>query len=217
MKTIKVILFSLFLAGSLGIIAAMFWEQELKFTKPTPRPLGFVATAKEGDVLSPTQFIAVAQGKPTMLHFFNSNCPCSRFNMQEVAYLVETYGSRVNFVAVLQDKDPKAANDFLEKYNLKMSTILDSAGVVSDYYGVYSTPQAVLLDVSEKIYYKGNYNKARFCNSRKTAFANLAINSLLAGQPLPKFVQQASVPYGCTLPSDVQQPPSFLSSLNIFN
>jgi len=213
----KILFFSLFAAGSFGIICWMFWEQEVKYMKPTIKPKGFIETASLGEIRSLAGFTTIDTNKPTMLHFFSSNCPCSRFNMREISHLAEKYGKQVNFIVVLQDRSAKSANEFIEKYELDMHIVLDSLGTISDFYGIYSTPQTVLLNESERIFYKGNYNKARFCNSRKTAFADLAITSLLSNQQLPRFEQQASMPYGCSLPSDDTSYPSFLSTINIFN
>ena len=67
--------------------------------------------------------------------------------------------------------------------------------------GVYSTPQAVLLDINNTLYYRGNYNKSRYCTDRKSNYAQMAIDSLLAHRGEPVFNQYALKAYGCSLPT----------------
>jgi hypothetical protein len=53
------------------------------------------------------------------------------------------------------------------------------------------------------IYFKGNYNKSRFCTRKETRYVELALDSLIQHKPLPLFVQnELTLPYGCALPSD---------------
>jgi hypothetical protein len=66
--------------------------------------------------------------------------------------------------------------------------------------GVYSTPQAVILDAQGLLYYRGNYNKTRYCTDPNTSYANIALDSLLNDHQYPHFNQFALKAYGCTLP-----------------
>ena len=42
-------------------------------------------------------------GKPVFLHFFNPDCPCSRFNMSNFEAIVKQYGWQVDFVIVVMN------------------------------------------------------------------------------------------------------------------
>jgi hypothetical protein len=66
--------------------------------------------------------------------------------------------------------------------------------------GVYSTPQAVLIDAEGKLFYRGNYNKHRYCTVEATNFARMALDSLLSGSTMNHPEQAALVSYGCALP-----------------
>jgi hypothetical protein len=68
--------------------------------------------------------------------------------------------------------------------------------------GVYSTPQVVLVDTQSSIFYRGNYNLSRYCLSKNTKFAELAIQDLLAGKTAPSFLSLVTEPYGCSLPGN---------------
>jgi hypothetical protein len=90
---------------------------------------------------------------------------------------------------------------------------LDRDGTLSDRCGIYSTPQSALLDKDSKLYFKGNYNAARYCTRKETSFAEIAMDHLLKNEPLPLWVTtELTLPYGCTLPSDDPNPSFDISS-----
>ncbi|HZI23935.1 MAG TPA: TlpA disulfide reductase family protein, partial [Chryseolinea sp.] len=147
--------------------------------------------------------IPTAGGKPTLLHFFNFDCPCSRFNMRDFESMAKQFGNDVNFYVVIQSADEHGHERFKKKYGLDIPTILDKDGSISDKCGIYATPQGVLLDKEFTIYFKGNYNIARYCTKKETKFAEIAIGHLLKNEPLPLALQyELKEPFGCSLPSD---------------
>jgi hypothetical protein len=200
--------------GSFSLVAAIligwvFWQQELKYTRPTPRPADFhdVPIGSNVDLT----FAALSAGKPTLLHFFSPDCPCSRFNMSQFESMSRKYAHKVNVLVVLQADDDDAVDDFKEKYELNLPVVLDKDGKISERCGIYSTPQAVILNSANVLYFKGNYNKSRFCTRKETSYAQIALDSLIAGKSLPLFLQnEVTLPYGCELPSD-ETPTSFMS------
>ncbi|WP_185154405.1 redoxin domain-containing protein [Fulvivirga sp. M361] len=176
----------------------MFWKQEYKFLQPTPIPEN-LKTIHKGDTLD-IPFLRTFQ-KNTYIHFYNYDCPCSRFNIKEFQAMVRKYDDQIKFIAVLQteDNDAKAIKKFKKKYDLGIETLLDPKGEIAHTLGVYSTPQAVILK-GNTLFYKGNYNKARFCLSKNTRFAELALAALLNNEPSPSFPAIAEIAYGCELP-----------------
>ena len=74
-------------------------------------------------------------------------------------------------------------------------------GPLAHAVGIYSTPQAAVLDADGGLFYQGNYNLTRYCRDRETEFARLALERLRLGAPAPQFVSAATVAYGCPLPS----------------
>ena len=80
-----------------------------------------------------------------------------------------------------------------------MPHIVDRGAAIARCLGVYSTPQAVLLDRDGRLVYRGNYNTSRYCTEPTTQFVRLALESLqqhraLASEP------EAGIAYGCALP-----------------
>ncbi len=197
----RIILFSVFVLSAAGFIGWIFWEHEIKYASPTPLPDNFrnVSIGSQIDLSG----MHIPSGKSTVLHFFNPDCPCSKFNMKDFESLSKKYRAHLNFYIVLQSDDADAAADFKNRYALDLPVITDLDGSISDLCGIYSTPQAVVLDESSVIYFKGNYNKSRFCTRKETRYVEIALDSLVQHKPLPLFVQnELTLPYGCTLPSD---------------
>jgi peroxiredoxin len=197
----KVFLFVAFVLSSASLIGWIFWEHEIKYASPTPLPVNFknVSVGTTVDLAS----LNIPSGKSTVLHFFNPDCPCSKFNMKDFESLSRKYRSEINFYIVLQSDDEDAVADFNERYELDLPVIADVDGAISDRCGIYATPQAVLLNTSSVIYFKGNYNKSRFCTRKETRYVEIALDSLIENKPLPIFVQnELTLPYGCALPSD---------------
>lgn len=52
--------------------------------------------------------------------------------------------------------------------------------------GVYGTPQAVIPDGEGRLYYRGNYNRSRFCPQEWTEYVRLTLTEGRTLPPLPK-------------------------------
>lgn len=195
-------------SGLLGGAGAAFWYQDWQYSLPTPRPSGLRQPAI-GTIPRQLAALTLAQhGHPLFLHFYNPGCPCSRFNLDQIRALTAKYGSRVQFVAVVQGDSPWNKPMDPHSLGLPMKTVIDQGGAIAHACGVYSTPQGVLLDVKGQLYYRGNYNSSRYCTESATQYARIALDSLLAGNPPPKLPASATVSYGCPLPSNIKGNPA---------
>jgi thiol-disulfide isomerase/thioredoxin len=183
----------------LSLSAASFWLQDWQYSQPTPRPAEFTQPPLSQHVQLGTFGLPVADEKPVFLHFFNPSCPCSRFGLDHLRWLHSRYKGEIQFVAVLQGDTPNLQQEF-DKLKLDMPSVVDTSKQIANATGVYSTPQAVLLDTDSRLYFRGNYNASRYCITPETAFAQIALESMLARKPLPAFPPAASTAYGCPLP-----------------
>jgi hypothetical protein len=201
MRVFLAVLLTLSILTGIGLI---FWHQEWRFSKPTPKPINLL-NVQSGDSLSSDLLftLGLKVDEQAFIHFYNFDCPCSRFNIKEFQNLVIQYEPEVTFLAILEtvDKDVDEIKDFKEKYDLGIDTRLDSEGLIAEQLGVYSTPQAVLVK-NQQIFFSGNYNKARFCTTQNTKFANLALSAMIDGREAPVFPELATVAYGCELPAN---------------
>jgi len=201
----RVLTWCLLLSGEAALAAlvgATFWYQDWQYSLPTPRPAALVQPSLGETILLPELAHDSAPRRPLLLHFFNPSCPCSRFNLQHVRELICHFDKRVEVVAVLQARDTEAALAAFEQLNVPCRAIADKEGKLAQRMGVYSTPQAVVLDANSRLYYRGNYNVSRYCTSSETEFARLAVAACLANEKLPSFIEEAAIAQGCTLPAN---------------
>lgn len=184
-------------------IGAAFWQQDLRWSLPTPRPAGLVAPPLGSQLeLPPALARELRPDVPALLHFFNPACPCSRFNLDHVRELEREFGERIRVVFVVQGADADVVARALESVHAAAPCVLDPGGAIAHSFGVYSTPQAVVLDRAGKLAYRGNYNSSRFCVDPASEFAHLALEDVLAGRPVRTFSALATTAYGCALPAD---------------
>jgi hypothetical protein len=195
MKKLMVIVWLLLLLSAVG---ALFWYNELQYQLPTPIPDGYVAV-KQGRLINLNGALKTDHTKPLFLHFFNPDCPCSRFNIKQFKALVNEYGHNLNFVVVVMSTKTFTVQEIQDKFDLKIPVIFDKGIAVA--CGVYSTPQVALLDNQNRLYYRGNYNRSRYCTDEKTSYAKTAIKGLLNDHANLVFSQLALRSYGCRLPN----------------
>lgn len=176
------------------IIGVLFWRNELKYQLPTPVPLDY----KQVSFGSFIDLPFAANKKPVFIHFFNPDCPCSRFNMKYFRALVRDYSDRINFMIVPMAEDGWTAEKIQKKFGLSIPVIKNAQ--IAEQCGVYSTPQAVILDEEQHLYYRGNYNRSRYCTDPKTAYAKNALDAFL-NREQKTFEPMALKAYGCELPT----------------
>lgn len=198
-NSVKKIIIGCWLTALLFIIVFIFWRQEYVYSTPTPIPTDY-SPVMVGQQINFNENYFISSGKPTFIHFFNPDCPCSRFNMPYFKTLVLKYGDKVNFALVVFNKLRSFTDEeVLGKYNLNIPVIHDS--LIAKKCGVYSTPQAVIIDSKGHLIYRGNYNQSRYCANKKTNYAEATLDSLLERKKIPDFGLSASKSYGCTLPN----------------
>ena len=200
-KNLFVISFLFLLFSGIFVI---FWQQELRYLLPTPIPPGYhpVATDQPVDL---TGYLSEPLSKPVLLHFFSADCPCSRFNIDHFRYLVDHYRDSIDFYVVLPGENTQEViTQFQEQYGVSIPVLIDWDEHLAKACGVYSTPQAAVITLQSQLYFRGNYNRARYCTDRGTSYAELAIKALYQGSPPPYFAKLATQSYGCQLPSQTE-------------
>ena len=197
------------LLAILAGVSAVFWQQELQYSLPTPVPEGYQPIAPGTPVRLAALGLKREQptGQPHLLHFFSPECPCSRFHLRRFANLVADYHAVVNIAVVVAEPDlvaptQRLLNQRLADLALPIPVLLDSGQRLAQAAGVYATPQALITDAEGSLYYRGNYNRSRYCTDPGTRFAKQALDSLQAGRPAPNFDNLATTAYGCEWPLD---------------
>jgi hypothetical protein len=191
-------LLAMWLIAILVIIVLLFWQNEWKYSLPTPVPPNY-HLVKPGDIITINYQASLKEHKPLFLHFFNPACPCSRFNIPHFKSLVKKYNNSINFAVVIVSNDTTyTVKDIQDKFGLSVPVLFDKSLATS--CGVYSTPQAALIDADNKLYYRGNYNRSRYCTDPNSNYAQQAVDSLLAHHFNIAFGEAAIKSYGCQLP-----------------
>lgn len=202
MRTRPVLTWIALLGGEACLAAltiGVFWYQDWRYSLPTPRPAALVQP-ELGSLISLDELVRDSS-RPVWLHFFNPNCPCSQFNLDHVRNVIAQFGDRVQVVAVLEATAPVHLETWA-KFHLNCPAVVDEGGAIAKRAGVYATPQGVVLDEHRRLYYRGNYNLARYCTAEETEFVRLAIEGCLAHQPAGSLPTAASVAVGCELPAN---------------
>jgi hypothetical protein len=181
-----------------SLVGSLFWYNEIVYHLPTPVPENYKPVAP-GTTIKLNKELEADHSKPLFLHFFNPDCPCSRFNISNFKLLVKQYGNHVNFVIIVMNNKFCTAKQIQNKFDLKVPVLFDAS--IAPACGVYSTPQAVLLDTGHHLYYRGNYNSNRYCVDERTSYAKIAIVGLLHDHARLIFSQLALKAYGCRLPN----------------
>ena len=180
----------------LAVVGSIFWYYDIKYSMPTPVPVNYRHVHSATLVKLPDGLEKCRGG--LFIHFYNPACPCSRFNKALFKSLAVKYRTRVNFVVVVLSKEKYTKTQLQEMFDINVPVITDSGLAKS--CGVYSTPQAVIVDQYHRLYFRGNYNTSRYCTNPETNFAELAINDFLESKQYPLFGVSATRAYGCSLP-----------------
>jgi hypothetical protein len=183
-------------------MAYIFWYTDWQYSLPTPVPEQYRPVGT-GSIVDLGGKLTVPGDKPVFLHFFNPDCPCSRFNIPNFKSIVRKYGDKVSFAIVVLNNERYTAKQIQNKFDVDVPVSFDST--IAAACGVYSTPQAVLLDANRRLYYRGNYNKSRYCTDTRSNYAQMAIDSLFANVNRPVFAGFALKAYGCQLPVCTQK------------
>lgn len=188
----------------LAFVSAVFWWQDLQYSLPTPRPASLhqKSIGTLVDLPSAIRAHITRLRRPVLLHFFNPNCPCSRFNLDHLRLLVQKYRGAVEFVAVLQGEPGDGLIAAFESLQIGIPGTADPEGKIAAALGVYATPQAVIVDRNGRLFYRGNYNLNRYCTNRQTEFVRIGLEAALANEQPLAVTAAASVAYGCPLPSN---------------
>lgn len=188
------------------IVIAVFYWQEWQYTQPTTIPDNHVEVALNQKISLPAIATQKIADEPVFIHFFNPECPCSVFNAKHFREIHQEYNTKIEFLVVIPEESNRGKAAKILPEGIKI--VHDTDKAIANSCGIYSSPQAVIIDNME-IYFKGNYNKARYCTTKDTNYAALALEKFLDNAPIPLMDAYATVPYGCGFKKS--------NSLSIFN
>lgn len=182
----------LLIAAWTASVGLAFWQFEGRYLLPKH--------GREADRGAVARLAASARGT-TMLVVWDPSCPCSRFEEGYIRRLADEFqprGVAVRILATTGDAPTTVAavrREFTER-RLPGRLVIDAGGRQARALGVAAAPGAVVLDADGRVRYSGALHAGRFCKDPKLAFAERALEDLLAGRD----VATATVPFfGCGL------------------
>jgi hypothetical protein len=188
---------SIILACTFAGIIGLFWYQEGRYLLPTPLPKDYRVILPGEAIRYDSVLVPQRHGKPILLHFFNPDCPCSRFNIKHFYSLQRNYKDKIDFFVVVEGPEKVQAAKRL--IDTDITILVDADERLAKICGVYSTPQAALIQTDNRLYFRGNYNRSRYCTSRETNYVEMALDSIVANKQAPHFSELATLSYGCSL------------------
>lgn len=182
----------------MSLIGYAFWRQEIKYLLPTPIPQDYTFI----NIHSLIDFDEIEKEeneRPSLLHFFNPNCPCSKFNLNHFNELYDNYHDSIDFYVVVPEiYDTK---DVSFSFPKSIKILVDKNKSLAKKCGVYSTPQAAIITKENRLFFRGNYNKSRYCTNPVSNYVAMALDSLVLAKNPPQFEGSATISYGCELPN----------------
>jgi hypothetical protein len=207
---VRIVVVTIALIAIFSSIGAIFWYQEGKYLLPTPLPEDYTTVSPSELVKIDTTLLSDSLSKPTLFHFFSPDCPCSRFNLKHFLTLKRKYNNTINFYAVVTDETQvTSAKKMLDEDIL---VLVDKDKKLAAACGVYSTPQAAIVQSDNTLFFRGNYNRARYCTDKNSNFVQMALDSLVAKKSPPHFNPLATNSYGCDL-SQTDDPKSLYEQI----
>ena len=176
---------------------AAFWSQEGQYFRPAQRPAGAAVSRPDLRPSAPIPSLSTDQGlirlagpgPVTLLNFWNPDCPCSRFSEAHTAQIARRFGPQgVRCITVIEcTESPQIGLSAWKSRGLSgFSVAADPGGVAARTFGVWAAPAAVVLDRQGRVCYVGAYNSARYCDDAHSAWAQQALEAVLAGRRPPR-------------------------------
>ncbi len=169
----------------------------------------FAAPAKIGEKVSDfklqdasggTRSLSSYAGKIVVLAFWSFKCPAALASDDRLAALQTKYGSQ-GVIILAVDSCPNESGAEIQRnaanLNLSFPVLLDSEGTVAEKLGIALTPSLCILDREGVLRYRGALdNREKVGDKKREAYAESAVESILAGQAVAKVETQVT---GCSI------------------
>ena len=142
---------------------------------------------------------SLAGKKGTVLLFIAVQCPVSNAYNERMEKLAADYNAKGIAVIGINSnvkEDAGAVKAHAAENKLTFPILKDPANKIADKLGATVTPEAYLLDASNKLVYHGRIDNSRNPDQIETSDLRNALDSLMAGKPVEKTEAKA---FGCTI------------------
>ncbi len=143
---------------------------------------------------------AAHAGKIVVLAFWSFKCPTALAYDERLAAIQDKYGSQGAVVLAVASNANESKEELqrnAENLHISFPILLDTDGILADRLGATITPSVFILDRSGVLRYKGALdNREKPGGKKREAYAEDAIDSILAGKPVATPETQAT---GCSI------------------
>ena len=152
----------------------------------------FQATSVQGDAVSLNE--ATAQHKAVVLVFLSTVCPYANHFAGHIREMAETYGPRgVLFLGLYSNgwESREEAAAHAREHGFAFPAIKDEHHVIADLVGATTTPEALVLDSTGRLRYRG-----RVMSRQEAPELRRALDAVLEGRPVRTPITKA---FGCAI------------------
>jgi cytochrome c biogenesis protein CcmG, thiol:disulfide interchange protein DsbE len=117
------------------------------------RPARIGEMAPDFTVTDSQRTVTLSQfrGKPVILNFWATWCPPCVEEMPSLVELQKKLGDKVVIVAVAEDADQNAVNQFVRDHHVDLLTVRDPKQNANELYGTFKFPETYVIDRDGKI------------------------------------------------------------------
>jgi peroxiredoxin len=137
--------------------------------------------------------------KGTVLIFVATRCPVSNSYNERMAKLAQDFAARgINVVGVNSNVTEPAdeVKQHAAEHNLSFTILKDNDGKIADLFGAQHTPEAYLLDASNKLIYRGGIDNSRSGDTITASYLRDAMDETIAGKPVTRA---RALAFGCSI------------------
>lgn len=134
--------------------------------------------------------LKVQEGRPVLFFFVSPFCPTTKAFVKEMNEITMANADKV--AAYFVECDPEVRRDVAIEHatlsGFQAPVLLDAGQQLTRHLGASITPEAVLMDVAGRVFYRGRINDLYLAPTKRQRSATIhdlrmAITALLAGKP----------------------------------
>ena len=142
---------------------------------------------------------SLAGQKGTVLLFIAVQCPVSNAYNERMEKIAQDYKAKgINVVGINSNvaEDGAACKAHAASNNLTFPILKDGGNKIADKLGASVTPEAYVLDASNKLVYHGRIDNSRNAANVETPDLRNALDAVVNGKPVEKTEAKA---FGCSI------------------
>lgn len=185
------------------LLALVLMVAGVAFANEVPAPPAIGSTIEEftlPDVDGTERSLKSLAGKKgTVLLFIAVQCPVSNAYNERMEKLAQDYKAQgINVIGINSNvaEDGAACKAHAVENKLTFTILKDPDNKIADKLGASVTPEAYLLDGSNKLMYHGRIDNSRNAAQVETPDLRNAIDAVIGGKPVEKTEAKA---FGCSI------------------